>query len=139
LEFKPELENAKTKEEFLNALEEYVKLNLILTKENGETYKITELQEIENSGHSHQNNFVFSFSGTGLSTIKNTMMFDYSDKQVNFHVLEKHEKEVKFETSKNNPDFVIETHSSMRYTFWILGFTLIGLTFAGLFFRKKLI
>ena len=127
--FDPQLKDATDKDQFKNAFERYIKSTLILTDQNGKELNLLEFREIENMGHSHQNNYLIVFSGNNLQTISNTMMFNKYDGQTNFHTIWI-DLEVKiFKTTLAQPSFELTNSQSDAINFrLVMGIVLMVLT-----------
>lgn len=121
LAFKPELEGAKNKASFEDAFFEYVKSTILLKSSNGNQLELFKVKEVENIGHSHQNNFIFLFRGNSLTEIKNEIMFNISRQQTNYHSILIAGKKRKFTTSINNPKFNIREQNG-NDNWWIVIF-----------------
>lgn len=85
LNFRPELERASNKLEYEKAFIDYLKGNLVLTDSQGNVLEFMKFEQMENMGHSHQNNYRITYMGTSFERIKNTIMFNIFDNQVNYH------------------------------------------------------
>jgi hypothetical protein len=116
--FNPELKAASNKEAFEKTFVEYMKFNLIFTNELGERLDYSGYREMDNNGHSHQNNYLLIFNGNRFSQVTNTTMFNIYDNQVNYHTLIKNDEEYTFVTNQGQPSFELPKHDSMNY-WWV--------------------
>lgn len=115
LEFQPNLENATSKKDFDDALFRFVKRNLILTDRNSEILDLISITPLPRKEHSHGNEFLLLFEGSDLKEIKNTLLFEYQNKQKNIHKLGGQT----FITTINAPSFIISIPSKNKYLWWL--------------------
>lgn len=104
----PALKNAKSNIDFEIAFEQYLMANLILKNNNGQQLPFKGFKTLDNSGHSHQNSYVLQYEGSDVKYITNTIMFDISDKQVNYHSLVVDGQQKTFETYVGHNSFMID-------------------------------
>lgn len=102
------LQTAKTRAEFDQALFNYVKANLILQDPDGQPLQLIKAYEAEAGGHGHQSNFIFEYSGNRVHQITNTMLFNLSDQQINYHTILADNQNLEFETTVAQPAFVVQ-------------------------------
>lgn len=121
IQFSPDLSNAKSSQDFERAFVEYVKKNIIITDITGETMPFIHFEAIESSGHSHESNYLLFFYGQDISKIRNSLMFNHSDRQTNYHSLStQNNKNVAFQTSPKHPIFVMHEASSFSFSYGYL-------------------
>ncbi|MBK7637299.1 MAG: hypothetical protein IPJ13_25725 [Saprospiraceae bacterium] len=70
---------------------------------------------LESSGHSHQNEYVLEYEGAIYNQVTNTIMFEMSDKQSNYHSIMIDGTKRTFETYKGQDSFII-VNLSTNYT-----------------------
>lgn len=111
----PELENSKNQQDFDTAFFNYIKNNFKIS--TGESsLKLLSVVKRESDGHSHQNNYIFTFKGIGFNTIKNTIMFAISSLHKNYHQLQLKGKQQEFVTTSRDPNFRLDTNSKDNST-----------------------
>ncbi|WP_179320436.1 DUF6702 family protein [Winogradskyella helgolandensis] len=129
----PELENAKSQNDFDTAFFEYVQNNFQI-RNNGSSLKLLSVNDASHKGHSHQTNFVFLFQGTEFDDIKNTMMFNIYKDQENFHDVLFKNGHLKFITSLGLNSFEIVPSSSdlggiIKMGLLLMGFIVLVISF----------
>ena len=136
LAFDPALENATDKAAFERVFERYIQAHLILLDSEGHPLNFLGFQEMETSGHAHQSNYVLTFEDGDLAEIRNSLMFDLYEHQVNYVLLRIGDQERTFQTTRNAPSFQVDVkQKEFNYFYFLL--ILIPLTFGILFLRKK--
>lgn len=108
LTYAPALQEATVKTTFEQALFDYVQASLILKGPDQQPLTLLSVQEFNANGHSHQSNFIFEYAGNQVQEVTNTLMFNVSDEQVNYHKLLQDKKIGEFETTPMQPSFVVE-------------------------------
>lgn len=119
IDYNPKLEKSATKQDFEETFFEYIKNNLILKDKNGVILELQKIEELKTYGHSHQNNYLFTFIGDNLLEVTNTIMFNLYKKQINYNTLTSNE--VMFKTSNNKNSFKTneEKKSTFSYYWWL--------------------
>lgn len=121
LDFTPKLKNSKSKEEFDTAFFNYVKSVFILTDKNGNKLELLNIQSIKTDGHSHQNDFLFTFKGTSFSKVLNRISFNINTTQINHHTIINSYETNAFNTSLKHPYFEISKQNNATLGFlWLL-------------------
>lgn len=133
--FSPKLRTAKSQQEFEAVFVEYIKKNLILTDKDGKKMLFRSFKELKTDGHSHGNTYLLIFEGKNLAEIKNTIMFDISDKQTNYHTLLTQKSNKQMETTPKQPSFELETAKS--FSFWWYFLMLIPISAIFLIYLNK--
>ena len=118
LMFSPKLRTAKSQQEFEAVFVEYIKKNLILTDKDGKKMLFRSFKELKNDGHSHGNSYLLTFEGKNVTEISNTIMFEISDKQINYHTIEK--KGNSFETNPKQPSLVLNSKTKFSYWYFLI-------------------
>lgn len=101
------LQKATTRADFDQAFFNYVKVNLILQDPEGQLLELRKVYEVEEGGHGHQSNFIFEYRGNTVEKITNTMLFNLSDQQINYHTILADNQNWAFETRVAQPAFII--------------------------------
>lgn len=118
--FSPSLKNATTKQAYNDAFFKYVKVNLILLDDNEQKMELESFKELFDAEHSGQDNIRIIFNGSNLARIKNTLIFNVSPKQTNYHtVVSKNKEDQIFTTNINNTSFYLETRFVNNYSYFI--------------------
>jgi hypothetical protein len=139
LKFSPSLKNAKTKQAFENTLFNYVKANLVLIDNKGKEMEFLSFNELDNNDHSGQENIKLLFKGTNLARIKNTLIFNVVDKQINYHsIISKSNEEKDFITNRKESSFSLEAKSDLNNSFLFFIPIAILLVFTIFFFLNYL-
>ena len=120
IEFNPSLEKTTNKKDFEDAFVEYIKANLILTNMNGSQLEYQEFKELDNDGHSHQDNYLIIFKGKDLIQIKNTIMFNVFDNQVNYNTIVTNENQETFKTKGEQDYFKLSEKKNRMNYLWLL-------------------
>lgn len=118
LDFSPSLKLATKKEDFEKVFKDYIKQNLQLKNSLGKFMPFINFKELENQDYGHGNNFIFLFEGKNLAEVKNTIMFNISEKQKNYHLIFENQAMNKYETNKQKTKFFIDKDDSIN--FWYL-------------------
>lgn len=127
--FAPELKRSKSKNDFDAAFFKYINTNFILTTATGTKLKLLSVKEIRNSGHSHQNNFLFTFEGLVFNKVKNTISFNLENSQINTHKINLNGVIYESTTVKENSTFEISPQQAASSSFlWVLIFLTIPAT-----------
>lgn len=135
IQFNPSLEKSTKKKDFEYTFVNYIKANLILKDKRGNLIKYVEYRELENTGHSHQNNYLLIFKGNGLKEITNTIMFDVYETQVNYNTITIDSNRKTIQTHKEQISFVLDTDEQVRY--WYLFLLLMPIAYIGYRFGNK--
>jgi hypothetical protein len=139
LKFSPSLKNATTKQAYKDAFFKYVKANLILLDVNGQKMEFESFKELLDAEHSGQDNIKLIFRGSNIARIRNTLIFNVSPKQVNYHtVVSKTKEDQVFTTNTNNMSFYLKTETFNNYSYLIYVPVTILLIFVILFFLYNL-
>lgn len=120
IKFSPTLVDAKSSQDFERAFVEYVKKNIIMVDTLGAAMPFAYFEAFDNNGHSHESNYLLVFLGNGIGKITNSMMFDNSDKQTNYHYLRTENKDIEFQTSPKRPTFSPREVSNDSFPYWYL-------------------
>lgn len=126
------LNNQSTFQDIQNSLFRYIEANLIIKAENEEILKL--LKVTDKKGKSHHEEYQLVFEKKTIKSIRNTLLFNFSSKQKNFHVLDVNEQKTEFVLTKDNPEITFEAESSISYLWFLLGGIVLLL---GLFFYKS--
>ena len=132
----PELEKTGDKAEFQHAFFNYIQNRFILKNKDQTSLGLLEVREQITSGHSHHTNYLFVFKGHDISIIENTLMFNISPHQKNYHTIEFYASEKALITTPHNFEIKLATESRFL-NYRTLVFILIGLGVFGFLFRKK--
>ncbi|AUC76384.1 hypothetical protein [Olleya sp. Bg11-27] len=135
INYNPLLEHSVTKIDFQETFANYIKDNLILKNKSGAVLSFQDYQELENNGHSHQNNYLLLFNGTNLFEISNTIMFNIYDNQVNYNTVTVGSKEKTFKTSNGASRFVLDTNN--KETYWYVLLLVIPIIYITYRFKNK--
>ena len=130
------LENAKSKKDFENTFTKYITESLILTDNNGHNLALLGFSEVENNGHSHANNYLLTFKGSGITTLKNTIMFNVFDHQENYHTYKSGTRDFSFSTKNGSPTVNLNEEESAISKLWLL-LGLVPILFLTLKFTRK--
>ncbi|NQX86631.1 MAG: hypothetical protein HRT67_12135 [Flavobacteriaceae bacterium] len=127
--FNPKLQNAKDQLEFKTSFEQYIISNLILFDAKGIPLPFRDVEILDKREHSHQNDFRITFKGGSVAKIKNTMMFNIYDNQINYMKVQLDDDHSNYVTKKGNTTVnIIEKndHRGFRYAFLsILGMSIV--------------
>ena len=127
--FSPELKKSKSKKEFDAAFFKYINANFILTAANGTQLILQSVKEIRNEGHSHQNNFSFTFEGASYTKVSNSISFNLENNQVNFHKINLNGEILEYKTTKEDSSFEVPSKQTIATNFlWVLMFLTIPAT-----------
>ena len=118
--FDSSLEKAKHKSNFETAFNNYIRESLILTNSSGDNLEFIDFKEIENKGHSHANNYLITFKGSDIKTLKNTLMFNIFDHQENYHTYKSDTREFSFSTENGYPLVNLNEEESAISKWWLL-------------------
>lgn len=142
IQFNPELEITKNENHFEATFVKYIKKNLVLTDQEGVEQPFIEFKELENNnGHSHGNNFLLKFKGYEIVNVKNTMMFNLYDNQINYNKIDLINTNKSFITKMASPNFSlnkIQVNHSWWYFIVVLIFVLVGLVSYPHFIKNKI-
>ena len=123
----PALKDAKSTLEFEKAFEQYIAANLILKNNHGQSLLFKGFKTLDNSGHSHQSSYALQYQGSDVKQITNTIMFDISDKQVNYHSLMVDGQKKTFETYVGHNSFMINDIHDNDNWYIKFGFLTVGI------------
>lgn len=115
IDFAPELNNATHKQQFRAVFESYVKANFLVYDNDKKPLELNRIKTVQANGHSHQINYIFEFKGRSVTEIKNTMLFNISEKQRNYHTILLHGKKRKYLSSFSNPSFLIQQQKTVNF------------------------
>lgn len=127
------LSNKSSIEEIHASLFDYVNQNFVLKEYNGKQIKLLQVLDSKNQGH-HEN-FQFVFEKKAIGSIKNTLLFNFSKKQKNIHVLKTVGKNKKFVLTIEKPEIEFEQPTS--YFYYGLFVCLILLSIISFFLLRK--
>lgn len=71
-------------------------------------------------GHSHQNNYKITFTGSDLFEITNTMMFNVHKNQINYNKVIIGKKIISFKTKKGDEAYVFNSKTNNWYWFFLI-------------------
>ncbi len=134
LNFDPVLKNAQQPQAFEQAFEKYISSHLILKDTHGKALVFKGYKALENNVHSHQNEYVLTYEGGDVNQVTNTIMFEMSDKQSNYHSVLIDGTEKNFETFIGQDSFMIDDLSVNYSRYFVFGFLVIGII--GIFVYK---
>ncbi|MBT8245338.1 MAG: hypothetical protein HKP48_09935 [Winogradskyella sp.] len=136
INYNPNLETSNNKQDFESTFVAYIRDNLILKDKNGLVLEFKKFKEIDNNGHSHQNNYLLTFKGNTLEEVTNTIMFNTYTNQVNYNTITWNG--TKFKTSKNKTSFKINEGNKLDFFhfWWLLLFPILIIT-SIVFFKKS--
>lgn len=100
--FDSTLNKKSTYEDIHNSLFNYIEENLIINDLNGDKIKLLKVINKKNQGH-HEN-YQFVFEKRGIRKIKNTLLFNFSKKQKNYHVLDINGEKKEFVLTHNKKE-----------------------------------
>jgi hypothetical protein len=123
----PTLKNAQAPQAFKQTFEKYISSHLILKDKEGKMLIFKGFRALESSGHSHQNEYVLEYEGGNIHQVTNTIMFEMSDKQSNYHSIMIDGTKRTFETYKGQDSFIIDNLSTNNTPYFIFGFVVIGI------------
>lgn len=117
----PLLQKSRLKSDFEHEFFRYVEKNLILTDNLGQVMKLVEVKELDNSGHSHQGNYIFKFEGKTPVKIRNTILFNSYTTQKNYHRFNLEDFKMDFIITPHEPEYTIQYPAASRFNslFWI--------------------
>jgi hypothetical protein len=127
LDFDPSLNSIQTPQAFETAFEKYISSNLNLKDKEGKMLIFKGFRALESSGHSHQNEYALEYEGSDVKQVTNTIMFEMSDKQSNYHSIMVDGTKRTFETYKGQDSFMIDDLSTNNTSYFIFGFAVIGI------------
>jgi hypothetical protein len=127
LVFDPALNNAQSPQAFEQAFEKYISSHLILKDNDGKALVFKGFKALESSGHSHQNEYVLEYEGGEMTQVTNSIMFEMSDKQSNYHSIMIDGTKRTFKTYKGQDSFIIDNLSTNYTPYFIFGFVVIGI------------
>jgi hypothetical protein len=127
LAFDPTLKNAQAPQAFEQTFEKYISSHLILKDKEGKMLIFKGFRALESSGHSHQNEYELEYEGGNIHQVTNTIMFEMSDKQSNYHSIMIDGTKRTFETYKGQDSFIIDDLSDNYTPYFIFGFVVIGI------------
>ena len=104
------LSDSSSFDEIKNSLFHYVNQNFVMTDVKGKQIKLLKLVDLKNKGH-HEN-YQFVFENKEIGKIKNSLLFNFSKKQKNYHVLQIGNERKEFVLSKEDPEVEIKEPSS---------------------------
>lgn len=119
LVYEPSLKEASDSTSFEEVLFDYVRSMLVLWDHNGTKMELIRVRTLDNMGHSHQNDYVFTFQGNHLSEIRNELLFNVSDRQINYHIIKMGDETVRDRTSPSGPSFHLERKAS-HGIWWVI-------------------
>ena len=130
--FDSTLNKQSTFKEIKESLFIYISQNLVLLDENNDRIKL--LKVIDKKGNSHHEEYQLVFENKPASSIRNSLLFNFSNKQKNFHLVKLNGEQHEFFLTKEHPVFEFKTENSKGYLYLIIG--IITLIFAVVFLRK---
>ncbi len=127
LAFDPALNNTQTQQSFERAFEKYISSHLIIKDTHGKALVFKGYKALKSSGHSHQNEYALEYEGGYVKQVTNTIMFEMSDKQVNYHGLMVNGQPKTFETYVGHNSFMVDDLSVNFTPYFIFGFVVMGI------------
>jgi hypothetical protein len=127
------LNDSSSFEEIKASLFKYVNQNFVITGVNGEQIKLLKLIDLKNQGH-HEN-YQFVFEKKEIGKIKNTLLFNFSSKQKNFHLLQLNGEKLEFVLTKKNQEITIKETRTISNL--VIAFSLVFLFIVVFFLKKK--
>lgn len=94
LDYRPELNEVNDKSKFEEAFFDYIQAFLVLKDGKGDDMRLIEIMTMDHEGHAHQNRFLLKYKGSQLKLIRNRIMFNIYENQVNYHKLEGNSNEL---------------------------------------------
>lgn len=137
LQFSPELNNAKTKDEFENALFNYIKLNLRMFDTHNRPMLLLSVKAINDEDHAHQGKYKLIFKGNYISKISNSILFNINNNQENYHRILLDNSTFKYTTTKDVRLFEIVGRPNKSLSFYQWGIILAGLGLIVYLFKLK--
>lgn len=113
--FDPSLQEATDRTAFEKTFVQYLQSNLVFFDKNGNELEFLSYQELDHSGHSHQNRYLIVYQGKEIEKVLNKIMFNAFDNQINYHTLNINSKRLTFETHKSEPFFSLQEKTYSRY------------------------
>lgn len=118
--FDTSLEYAKNKKDFEKAFYKYIKKNLILSNAKGENLELLGFTEIKKNNHFHAHNYLITFMGTDIKTLKNTIMFNVFNHQENYHTYKSDNRDFSFSTENDTPTVNLNEKELEFSMLWVL-------------------
>lgn len=113
------LSNTSSLQDIQNSLFRYIEQNLVLRDRKGE--KLALLQVADQKGQSHHEEYQLTFENKPISSIRNTLLFNFSEKQKNFHVLDINGEKKEFVLTPTSPEIIFEAKNTFKYLFYFFG------------------
>ena len=131
--FDSTLNKESTFQDIQNSLFLYIQVNLILTDEAGE--KLELLKVTDQKGQSHHEEYQITFEKRPIQKIRNTLLFNFSSKQKNFHLLEINGGKTEFVLTKDKPEIAFKSEKPFKYLFYFFGVLIV--IFGYLLYQKS--
>lgn len=119
----PSLELGASKQDYKQALFNYLQSHLILKDVQGNVIPLLEVYEEEHEDHNHQMRFTIRYQGEHWAEIENKIMFNLYDNQVNYHEYHDKEENQHFETTPSTADY--HRPKKQVLSFWYLGMLIV--------------
>jgi hypothetical protein len=127
------LNDSSSYKEIKTSLFNYVNQNFVIIDVNGKQIKLLKLIDLKNQGH-HEN-YQFVFEKKEIGKIKNTLLFNFSSKQKNFHLFQLNGKKLEFVLTKENPEKIIAEQSNLSKI--VLALSVLFLIIGALILTRK--
>ena len=112
----------------------YVKENFIILNLSGDTIELKEVVNLQNQGHHEKYQFIFQKGEVSL--LRNTLMFNFSDKQKNYHTFTLEDLRKEFQLDKLHPEFLIQEKKPVSFVPF-LGLIVVMTALLVIFLRKR--
>ena len=127
------LNESSSFDEIKVSLFNYVTQNFVMTSVDGKVIKLLKLIDLKNQGH-HEN-YQFVFENKEIGKIKNTLLFNFSEKQKNFHFLNLEGEKTKFVLTPEFPEKTIAEKS--YFSKIVLAMSILFLIIAALYVNRN--
>lgn len=123
----PALENTKNQKSIDEALFNYIKKYLQILDADGNILSLKSVTYfVKKDAHSHQNDYKIVFKGNDFFTVTNTLLFNNSKKQQNYHTVTINHQEFDFTTHRNHRSFTKKSTPANSNLVWICSSILIA-------------
>ena len=133
----PELATIKSKTVIDSLCVEYLKENFRVFNDAGIINPVEKVVELPNSGHSHSYKVKMIFRDLGFQTIKNSLMFNLNENQINFHEVILDGEVQYFQTNQQKSTFKVRQGIPCELWVIVIGFIVLTIAFALLVKRKR--
>ncbi len=103
--FQPDLKESNSSANYEQAFLAYIKSHLVITGHSGKPMDLINYVELDNKGHSHQNDFLFHFKGSTISSVTNSILFDVYNSQKNYHYFNSTPEGIRYVTMPGEESF----------------------------------